>query len=848
MERLWNAKWISPKKEDKFHPIFFKDFFIDDDIEKATLYITGLGLFESYVNGVRVGNEILTPYISDYENTIQYFEYDITDLLHYGPDSDSNSIDVSLGNGWYKGRFGVDGESNNYGSRFAMIAEIVIEKKNYNSLDDDFDIETYDLEKPINLHESDSPLIVISSDESWKYYGSDIEMSGIYDGEIINRLLWEEVENKEKKPDVIKLPQKLVKSYSLPVVVKEQLPVKEIISAPNGDTLLDFGQNFAGFVKFKTNLPKGTKIRLEFCEILQKGNFYNENYRSALGGLTYISDGKEDIVMPHFTYFAGRYVRITGWEGNLAPEDFIGCVIYSDLDEVGYIHTSNEKINKLFRNCMWSQKSNFIDIPTNCPQRDERLGYSGNIALFARTACYNMNCLEFLSKYLHDLRAEQVKIDGAIPTYIPVVSKPIISGLWGDAATIIPTTLYEMYGDLNIIQSNYELMKDWVDYVDKKDSEREKKHFLHDFGFQYGDYVALDSYSFDNNKGATDEYFISSVYYYISINLLANAASYLGKILDMYKYKQLAEDVKDAIMDEYFSKTGRITVDTQTAYILALKAGLYVDKEKLVEGLKLRLKRDCYKINVGYAAVPFLLNVLADNGLDDVAYKFLFSENYPGWIDEVDQGATTIWETWYSLDAHGNIRPNELNSLNHYVFGSVVEFMYSYMAGIKPSEPGFSRIEIRPFINHRLSSFHCKYTSIKGDIVSDWEIRENGELYFHFEIPEGTKADIFMPQFEINGVEVKDGLCVKGGAYDYVYTPKVSFQHKFSSTSTIAEFLNDAAARVVIEKNCPILFDILVSANDEILSETLDYFDNDKVDLVSQEALDKTKELLWQLI
>lgn len=846
MERSWNAKWISPKKEDRYHPIFFKDFFIDDEIEKATLYITGLGLFEAYVNGVRVGNELLTPYISDYENYIQYFEYDITNLLHYGPESESNAIDVSLGNGWYKGRFGLDGESNNFGSRFALIAEIVIEKKNYNK--NDLDIQTINLDEPIDIKESDSPLISISTDESWLYYGSDIELSGIYDGEIINRLLWEDKPNPEKKPDVIKLPQKLVKSYSLPVVVKDQLKVKEVIITPNEETVLDFGQNFAGFIKFKSDLPKGTKVRLEFGEVLQNGNFYNENYRSALGGLTYISDGVPDVVMPHFTYFGGRYVRVTGWEDEIDPDDFIACVIYSDLEQTGYIKTSDERINRLFENCLWSQKSNFIDIPTNCPQRDERLGYTANIALFAKTACYNMYSKDFLNKFLFDLRAEQIKLQGAIPTYIPVVSKASISGLSGDAATIIPMTLYKMYGDITLLETNYDLMKDWVDYVDKIDGERDKKHFLYDFGFQHGDYAALDAYSFDNNKGATDEYFISSVYYYISVCMIADAASYLGKVVDMFKYKILADNIKEAIMNEYFSRSGRITIDTQTAYILALKAGLYVKKDKLIEGLKLRLKRDCYKINVGYAAIPYLLDVLAENGLEEIAYKFLFSEKYPGWIDEVEQGATSIWESWFTLDPCGVINPKELNSCNHYVFGAVAEFMYAYMGGIKPSEPGFSRIEIKPIINHRLSSFYCKYKSIRGDIVSSWEIKEDGQLKFHFEIPKGTKADLYMPLFEINGVKVIDGMCVNEGIYDYEYMPSESYINKFNKMSIISDYMEDAAARIIIEKNCPMLYEFLLTANEEILSETLDYFDNNRIDFVPQESLDKIKEILNQLI
>ena len=816
MQRTWNAKWITPKKEDKFHPIFFKDFFIDDEIEKATLFITGVGLFEAYINGKKINTELFTPYTSDYENHIQYFEYDITDLVHYGPKSASNSIDVTLGNGWFKNEVE---NGDNTTNCFALIAEIVIECKNDENSDDDIVIDTISLDAPIDIADSKSSIYSIGTDESWHYYASDIEKSGIYEGEVINRLLWDRKENPEKIPEEIRLSQELIKSYSLPIVVKEQLNVKNIFTTPLGDTILDFGQSFSGFLQFNANFKKGVKVKLEFLDDLQDENSDTGLDKNINGCFTYISDGKPDFVMPHFTYYSGRYVRVTGWEGELKADYFTACVIYSDMEQTGYISSSEEKINMLFEKCILRQKSNSIDILTNCPQRDDRLSYTADAAIFAKTACYNMDCNDFFKKYLFDLRSVQNKLQGGIPTCFPEESKSLISGLSGDASTIIPSMLYYMYGDIKVLEENYNLMKDWINYIDKNDY-KDKKHYLYDFGYQIGDSNIFNNYSDNDYLNDTDEYFVSSIYYYMSLCLLKETASTLGYIVDMFKYKQLADNVKEALLNEYFTPNGRLAIDTQTAYILSLKAGVYINKEKIINGFLQRLIKDGYRIKTGIAATQYILCVMAENNMEELAYKLLFSEEYPSLLYED----------------------------NNYFYSAVTEFLYEYVGGIKPAEPGFTKIMIKPMINRRLTSFNCKYKSIKGDIVSNWEIKENGELSFHFEIPKDTQADIYLPSYHINGEKVFDGISVKEGSYDYSYMPTRNYLFKFSQESTIGEYMNDAAARIIIEKKNPELFNRFENADNDILMQSLDYFKDTYSEEGFNESIDEIKEILDKLV
>ncbi len=414
MQESWNGEWIAAQKQDMFHPKFRKKISVTKAVKSARLYISGVGLFEAYWDGKKLGDEYLTPYLTNYETNIQAITLRLPEVT-----VGEHILEVILGKGWYMGIYGLEDKDCNYGNRMAVIGELV------------FSCEDGSEER-------------ISTDGSWEYKGSDIEDSGIYFGETINRQLWEEKENLWKKVDVLYDPEKesgtgnLKKSHiidrlSLPVVEKESIKVKEIIQTPAGETVLDFGQNFAGFVEFHADFPAGTKIVLDFGEILQKGNFYNKNYRTARSELVYISDGTAETVRPHFTFFGFRFCRVQGWIGELKKEDFEGKVIYSDLKRTGYIHTANEKINRLYENTVWGMKSNFIDMPTDCPQRSERLGWTGDAQVFAPTASYHMDTRAFYHKFLKDLRDEQDYIRGAVPNYLPNFGhKDDAGSVWGD--------------------------------------------------------------------------------------------------------------------------------------------------------------------------------------------------------------------------------------------------------------------------------------------------------------------------------------------------------------------------------------------------------------------------------
>ncbi|MDE6055170.1 MAG: family 78 glycoside hydrolase catalytic domain, partial [Lachnospiraceae bacterium] len=653
MSEVWEASFIGMEAEDTCHPVFFKDFTTGKEVSSARIYVTGLGLYEAYLNGTKIGEDYLAPFCNDYREDIQYQTYDITSLLR-----ENNHIEILTGNGWYKGRLGYEGDAAFFGDRFWAIAELQI---------------TY----------TDGTSTTIKTDESWKYRGSDIEMSDIYDGECYNRLLWEEKENREKPVVVldeaiedVRVPnrKKLRERYSLPVIVKEQLPVKEILHTPAGETVLDMGQNFTGYLEFQADFPKGAKIVLDFGEILQQGNFYNDNYRTAKAQFIYISNGEKEVVRPHFTYYGFRYVRVTGWIGKLEKSAFTGMAVYSDLDRSCTLETSSRMLNQLSSNAIWGQRSNFLDMPTDCPQRDERLGWTGDAMVFAPTASFQMDTRAFYRKYLYDLRVDQKMHSGQVANYIPNNCRmPGGSSVWGDVATFLPMTLYQYYGDKDELAVHYPLMKDWVDWIIVQDKEHGEQH-LWNFGFHFGDWLAQDGVTPQSLKGGTDDYFVASVYYYASVLKLAKAAEVLEKTEEQEQYSQKAEQIYKAILAEFFSPNGRLTVDTQTGYLISLKFGVHVLKERIIEGLKVRLKKDCYKIKGGFVGAPMMCQVLAENGMEDLAYYILFQEGFPGWMHCINLGATTIWERWNSVLDDGTISGTGMNSLNHYAYGSVMEY------------------------------------------------------------------------------------------------------------------------------------------------------------------------------
>ena len=759
----WSAKWIGTAETDTFHPIFRRQYCLSEEIKKARLYICGLGLYEAYINGNRVGNEYLSPGIYDYSEELQYQTYDVTEYV-----GRTNDIQVLLGKGWYMGRFGLEGQDKIFGDRFQMIAELHIEL-------------------------ASGKTVVIESDEEYCYYGSDIEESGIYDGEIYNHCLYRKKENREKKAVLIDEKRPLVARVGVPVVEKASVPVKEIIRTAKGETVLDFGQNMAGYVSFKSNFPEGTRISLKFGEVMQNGNFYNDNYRTALARFEYVSGGSEEEVWPHFTFFGFRYVCVEGWIGEVNPDDFTAHVIYSDLERTGYFKCSNKKINRLYENAFWSQCSNFIDMPTDCPQRDERMGWTGDAQVFAPAASFNMDTRPFFGKFLYDLRKEQKKLSGGIPNYIP--NSGNLSGcsfVWGDAGTFIPDTLSKMYDNQSDYEFNYELMKDWCDYCTRTHM---KEDYLVQGAFGFGDWLALDGVTEQSMRGGTDDDYIASVYLYASLDKTSKMARKLGLSEDSQKYSELSEKVKNAILYEYFTATGHLCIDTQAAYLIALRFGLYRDIDVLKADLDKRFKRDGYRIRCGFVGAPALCQILAENGMEKEAYHFLFNEEFPGWLYEVNHGATTIWERWNSLNEDGKLSGTGMNSLNHYAYGTVIEFLYSYVCGIKPAEDGFRKATIKPLINGRLKYAEASYDSIYGKYCCKWSLSEDGKINVHVEVPYGCTANLILPG--------RDEELIAGGKYDFDYFAEKNPLKIYDRDTLLGEIVKDEKAADILNRLVP---------------------------------------------
>lgn len=773
----WKAKWITHRDEDTYHPVFIKNFDTDKkkSVLSARLYISGLGMYEAYINGNRVGEELLTPYYSDYHREVQYQTYDVTKMIE-----EQNLIEVLMGNGWYKGTFGLAGSKENWGNKFRLLSELHV------------------------VYE-DGTEEICGTDDSWKYRGSNIEDSDIYHGTIYNGILWKGKENPENQAVISEYKGNVIPRISTPVLEQEIIELKEVIKTPNGETVIDFGQNFAGYVSFFSELSEGEKVVLECAEILQDGNFYHDNYRAAKSLFTYISDGKRGWVSPKFTWFGFRYLKVTGWKGEITKENFVGKALYTSMEQTGFIRTGHDLVNKLISNVLWGQKSNSIDFPTDCPQRDERLGWCGDAQVFARTASYNMRTGAFYDKFMHDLMEAQEQLSGVMPGVIPVFDKnsAIYSSVWGDIATILPTVVYEHFGDICMLKKHYPAMKAWVDRITEDDVKRGQK-YLFDWGAQLGDWLALDGRTEQSMSGSTDEYFIGSCYYAMSVDLVAKAAKELGYASDEAYYLNLHDHIRDAILKEYFTDSGRLSIDTQTGYVVSLYTGIYKDKQRVVNGLKQRFYKDCYKLKCGFVGAPILCKVLADNDMVEEAYYFLLQTDYPGWLHCVNLGATTIWERWNSVLDDGHLSGTMMNSLNHYAFGSVVEFLYRNVAGIKPLKPGFKRAYIEPAPNIGLRYMDCSYRSAWGDYKIFWEIKPDGKLHLRIEIPFDCSAIIKLP-FAPKLVQGYESEYFTAGVYEFEYQPEKDLLSRYSEGTLFKDMLDDKEAMKIIHEDSPLL-------------------------------------------
>ena len=767
-EKNWDIPWIGSPFSKDIHPVFNKCFDLDRmDIISARLYITGLGLYEVYINDKKAGDEYLTPYFSDYRYWIQYSTFDVTTQLHKG----ENKISVMLGNGWYKGRFGYMGRGDEmeiYGDHFLLSAELVIAFK-------------------------DNIFIKVRTDNSWFCAKSPILQSNIYDGEIYNANIDIQRMDDTLPAVIIKAPEgKVVERMSPPLRIQESIVPQKLIITPKNEKVLDFGQILTGWVEF--DCITENKIYLQYGEVLQDDCFYRDNLRTAKAEFTYHSNGKTEHVRPHFTYYGFRYVKVDGidlTDDNLSHYNFKACIIHSDMERTGYIETSNQKINRLIENTIWGQRGNFLDIPTDCPQRDERMGWTGDAQVFCATASYHANTAAFYRKYMRDMLYEQRSNEGAVPHVVPDVLTIVkrryygydqsfnarwgeaASCAWGDAATIIPWTIYIYYGNISLLAENYENMKLWIDFIINIDENHSEGKRLWDKGFHFADWLALDNSDVSSCFGKTDPYYVASVYYMYSAQLTAKAAHVLGKKSDAEYYSRIADEVCNAIRDRYLSSGGEVVVDTQTALVLAIYFNIIPEKlrEKTAASLIRKLEAGNMHLDTGFVGTAYLCKALTKAGRTREAYTLLLNENYPGWLYEINMGATTIWERWNSILPDGRISDTGMNSLNHYAYGAVAEWIYGTVCGIKPDEniPGFKKAIIAPEPDRRLSYVKGEYHSVSGIYRSSWEYQEDN-VVFHVTIPFNCEACFIVPAgldlITVNGeVNTKRELCLSKGKY-----------------------------------------------------------------------------------
>ncbi len=731
-----NAKWIKSPTDPKTAAYTFKkSFSTEASVKKATLCISSMGVYVPYINGQRVGNAVLSPGWTSYKTRVQYQSYDITKLL-----CESNTLEIGVGQGWAVGRIGYEVDNNHYAAdQTAVIAWLDI---------------TY----------SDERKSEICSGEDWEVYTSEVLFSDLYNGETVDKTAPIEFVGNAAP---VKISSKLIAQVGELITEHERLAPIEVITTTKGERVIDFGQNLTGYVEVKIKGNRGDKIVIHHAEVLDSdGNFYTDNYRTAKNECTYILSGADDTFKPSYSFQGFRYIRLTEYPfDDIDTSAFTAIAVHSDMRRTGDFTCGHEKINQLYHNIIWGQKSNYLDIPTDCPQRDERLGWTGDTQVFCRTAAINYDVERFFKKWLGDVAIEQMD-DGAVAGIVPNCLKEKrtrISAAWGDVACIVPWQLYLAYGNKKILSDNFNTMKKWVDYIHSSGSSE----YLWLGGMHYGDWLAMDAGE-DSYVGATSNDLIASAFFAYSTSLLVKAGEVLGKDMSEYRtlYKNVVAAFREYFMENGMPKSGefpytevlvnnkKTPVDTtrlgmtQTAIVLILHFGLCTDDERpaLAKKLTELINENGGLMSTGFVGTPYILHTLSDNGYTDAAYNLLFQEKNPSWLYSVDHGATTMWEHWNSLKEDGSFWSTDMNSFNHYAYGAVYDWIFGTVIGIKPTEtaPGYREVDIAPHPKKELGFAKASIDSRCGKISSYWYFKGD-KVYYEFEIPHGVLANISLP-------------------------------------------------------------------------------------------------------
>ena len=729
------AIWIKSRANNKDAATdFFKTVDIKKEVKSAYLHITAHGVFEAFINSKRVSEDVLMPGWTSYTKRLRYISYDVTDMLTPG----ENELKVGVGKGWF-----------------------------FHDVDcwgtDELKYDEAALMCTLEVIYSDGSVDEFPTDNSWQTAKSNIIYNNIYNGETVDLRIKES--KKSKAVEISYMRNHLIPFEGVPIREQERLQGVKLIKTPKGETVIDFGQEITGYVEFTAKVPKDTEIIIKHFEVLDKdGNVYTENLRGAKATYTVISDGKPFTVKPSYTFYGFRYIQVIGLK-SVKPENFTAIVVHSEMKRTGYFSCANELLNKFAQNVVWGQKGNFLDIPTDCPQRDERLGWTGDAAMFCRTAAINFDVKAFFDKWLNDLEADQLA-DGSVPHVIPYCnvywSGPdgYNAAAWSDVAVIAPWEMYVAYGDKKILSDHYKPLKKWVDFMinECRKNGGGKIKFPWTTG-GYGDWLSLEDLDREEGVGVTDVGYISTAFMINGLKTLIKVDSILGYKTDK-SYKTVLENAIKYCRKEYM-KDGRMKQETQTAAVLAIIFGI-TDKPEITMAQLAENVRKHGRITTGFIGTTYLLYALSAAGEDKLATDLLLRTEYPSWLYPVTKGATTVWERWNGIFPDGRFANAGMNSFNHYAYGSVLSWMFRRLAGICPDEdePGYRKITFSPAPDERIPWVKASVDTVCGEAASYYEKTADG-WDFEFTVPAGSKAGavIFGKKYRlkkgINKISVK---------------------------------------------------------------------------------------------
>lgn len=738
---LLESKWIyyttgeyksADEKYGNPSPYFRKSFVLNGEIKKATLFASALGVFKIYINGSEVGNDYLSPGWVNYRKKLPLIRYDVTDML-----TEKNAIGAVLGDGWAVGHLGSDYafKRNGYSDRIEFTALLRIEY-------------------------ADGRTEEIATDETWRASAGAIRRSDIYMGEYIDSRLslgdFSAFDYDDSKWDVaqesiFKFSRNLyLEDVNIPPIVVKHTFKPKLIRKRDNTHLYDVTQNISGVLRCIFKGERGAEIVLRHGEILSEGELYTENLRAAEATDTYILSGDgEEVFRPLFTFHGFQYAELTV-NGDAEILDITAEAMYTDLNGSGSFSCSDEIVNKVYNNALWGQRDNFLNVPTDCPQRDERLGWTGDAQIFCQSAMFNMNCRDFFDKYLSDVRDEQLG-NGVIPAVAPVppVGSYAYTGYdasagWCEAIGEIPYVHYKMYGDKKIIRDNLPALKKLLDYYAKESPE-----YIRGYVGRYGDWLSLGK--------TTDLSVVSTLYYARAAYLAYKLCSVIGDFEEEY-YFELYKSIKTAFTEKFVEEDGKIFSDTQSAYVIAYSFGI-IDKDTAKKHLIRKFEEDDGKLTTGFLGIRFLLPTLCDIGCRDMAYRLMTNTEFPGWGYSVVNGATTIWERWDSFTKSEGIKKG-MNSFNHYSLGSCTEWMYMYCLGIRPSfeKAGCKKVTFAPYLDTsgKITFANGHYDTDLGRINVAWE-RSDDTYFYEVTLPSEIEREFIFDGMKIVKKEANDG-------------------------------------------------------------------------------------------